>query len=84
MKYQKIINLLDNTPNQPSKFRTANWVEINDECWSVACGTLWQYCRYELALDTANGEIFHLVLSLICLKLNENKRQNRQDWHQRF
>ena len=28
---QKIINLLDNTPNQPSKFKTKNWVEINDE-----------------------------------------------------
>ena len=31
MEYQKIANLLDNTPNQPSKFRTKNWVEINDE-----------------------------------------------------
>ena len=31
MEYQKIINLLDKTPNQPSKFRTKNWVEINDE-----------------------------------------------------
>ena len=31
MEYQKIINLLDNTPNQPSKFRTKNWVEINDD-----------------------------------------------------
>ena len=30
MEYQIIINLLDNTPNQPSKFRTKNWVEIND------------------------------------------------------
>ena len=30
-EYQKIINLLDNTPNQPSKFKTKNWVEINDE-----------------------------------------------------
>ena len=29
MEYQKIINLLDNTPNQSSKFRTKNWVEIN-------------------------------------------------------
>ena len=29
MKYQKIINLLDNTPNQPTKFRTKNWVQIN-------------------------------------------------------
>ena len=32
MKYQKIINLLRNTPNQPSKFRTTKWVEVNDSC----------------------------------------------------
>ena len=37
MEYQKIpvnnylLNLLDNTSNQPSKFRTRNWVEINDD-----------------------------------------------------
>ena len=31
MEYQKIVNLLDNALNQPSKFRTKNWVEINDE-----------------------------------------------------
>ena len=31
MGYQKIINLLDNTPNQTTKFRTKNWVEINDD-----------------------------------------------------
>ena len=31
MEYQIIINLLDNTPKQPSKFRTKNWVEINDD-----------------------------------------------------
>ena len=31
MEYQKIINLLDNTPNQPTKFRSKNWVEINDD-----------------------------------------------------
>ena len=31
MEYQIIINLLDNTPNQPTKFRTKNWVEIYDE-----------------------------------------------------
>ena len=31
MEYQKIINLLTNTPNQPTKFRTKNCVEINDE-----------------------------------------------------
>ena len=31
MEYQKIANLIDNASNQPSKFRTKNWVEINDE-----------------------------------------------------
>ena len=31
MEYQKIENLIEDTPNQPSKFRTRNWVEINDE-----------------------------------------------------
>ena len=32
MEYQKIANLIDdNTLNQPSKFKTRNWVEINDE-----------------------------------------------------
>ena len=32
MEYQKITNLIDeDASNQPSKFRTRNWVEINDE-----------------------------------------------------
>ena len=31
MEYQKIANLLDDASNQPSKFKTKNWVEINDE-----------------------------------------------------
>ena len=31
MEYQKISNLLGNTPNQPSKFRTKSWVKINDD-----------------------------------------------------
>ena len=32
MEYQKIANLIDDdTSNQPSKFRTRNWVQINDE-----------------------------------------------------
>ena len=34
MEYQKIINLLENTPNQPNKFKTKSWVEVNDE----SCG----------------------------------------------
>ena len=31
MKFQKIANLIDGASNQPSKFTTKNWVEINDE-----------------------------------------------------
>ena len=31
MEYQKLINLLHDTTNQLSEFRTKNWVEINDE-----------------------------------------------------
>ena len=31
MEYQKIVNLLNNELDQPSKFRTRNWIEINDK-----------------------------------------------------
>ena len=31
MEYQKIVNLLNDESNQPSKFKTRNWVQINDE-----------------------------------------------------
>ena len=31
MEYQKTSNMLNDASNQPSKFRTRNWVEINDE-----------------------------------------------------
>ena len=31
MQYQKITNLIDDTPNQPSKFTTKNWFEINHD-----------------------------------------------------
>ena len=31
MEYQKIASLIDDTSDQPSKFKTKNWVEINDE-----------------------------------------------------
>ena len=38
MEYQKIINLLDNTANQTSKFRTKDWVETNDDS-RITCNT---------------------------------------------
>ena len=57
MKYKKIIDLLDNTLNQPSKFRTKGWVEINHDSrgkyntksqfickTSMLTSILWVYC----------------------------------------
>ena len=35
MEDKKITNLLDNTPNQPSKFKIKNLVKINDEWHEV-------------------------------------------------
>ena len=34
MEYQKIANLLNNESYQPSKFRTRNWVKIDDDARS--------------------------------------------------
>ena len=31
MEYQKIINLLDNITNKSSKFKTKDWIEMNDQ-----------------------------------------------------
>ena len=31
MEYQKIANVLNDASNKPSKFRTRNWFEINDD-----------------------------------------------------
>ena len=31
MEYQKIANLLNVESSKPSKFRTKNWVDINDD-----------------------------------------------------
>ena len=31
MEYQEIASLIDDEPVQPSKVRTKNWVEVNDE-----------------------------------------------------
>ena len=35
MEYQKIANLLNVVSNEPSKFRTKSWVEINDDIRGV-------------------------------------------------
>ena len=37
MEYQKIANLLNDGSNKPSKFRTRNWVELNEEARGTYC-----------------------------------------------
>ena len=39
MEYQKIANLLENTSDNLLKFRTRNWVEINDDSSSTSTNT---------------------------------------------
>ena len=35
MEYQKIINLLEKTPKQPTKFRTKNWLNLIDDSHGI-------------------------------------------------
>ena len=66
MEYQKIANLLDNEINQPSKFRTRNWVEIDDESRETDIGNDIRFkstmlrsnlCDYADAYILVNGRI---------------------------
>ena len=54
MEYQKMIKLLDKTPNQPTKFRTKNWIEINDD----ARGT-YSLCDYSDTYILVRGTNSH-------------------------
>ena len=67
MEYQKIANLLDNEINQPSKFRTRNWVEIDDESRETDIGNDIRFkstmlrsnlCDYADAYILVNGRIW--------------------------
>ena len=77
MEYQKIINLLDDASNQPSKFKTKNWVEINDASRGT-CNTNTQIkfkttmlnsslCDYSDAYTLAKGAIKLIIQQLLAL-----------------
>ena len=67
MEYQKIANLIDDTKNQPSKFRTKNWLEINDESRGTynvnsqikfkTTMLKWSLCDYSDAYILVEGKI---------------------------
>ena len=64
MKYKKLINLLENTPNQPTKFKTKNWAEINDDARGMY-GTNSQFKFKNLMLKPLYViRVMHLYLSV--------------------
>ena len=83
MEYQKITNLLDNTPNQPTKFRTKNWVGINYDAYgmyntnsqiksktSMIKSSLWDYSdAYILLIGT-------IIVLNTGITANPNNRKN--------
>ena len=83
MEYQKIINLLDNTPNQPTKFRTKNWVETNYDTHGTYNNNrqikfknlllMWSLCHYSDAHKLASGTITAPNTGTVA---NPNNRKN--------
>ena len=86
MEYQNIINLLDNTPNQSSIFRTKNWVAANDdsrETYSVTGQTKFKTSMLRSRLcDYSN---VHIVVSgtIIIIRAGPDdsaKKDKRDKW----
>ena len=63
MEYQKIINLLDNTINQPSKFRKKNWVEINEESRGKYDSSIIRFKTLMIRLDLCNYSDAYILVS---------------------
>ena len=66
MEYQKTIILLDNKSNQPSKFRTKNWVEINDK----SRGSTMLIARLNLKLKCWSLVYVIIMMHIYLLKRN--------------
>ena len=72
MEYQKIANLIDDTSNQPSKFRTRNWVEINDDsrgAYNVNSQIKFKTTMLKSCLCDYSDAIFLLRGLLVLIKL---------------
>ena len=73
MEYQKIINLLNNTTEQPSKFRTKNWIEVID----LSIGTYKLKNRTEL--KTVMLKQIFVIIGMHSQQLLELKQMQQQD-----
>ena len=76
MEYQNIINLLDSTQNQPTKFTTKSWVEINGESrWmyniisqiGFKTSILVKFLNYSNAYILVKGTI--MLMKMQCFKI---------------
>ena len=70
MEYKKIRNLLDNTTNQPSKFRTRNWVKINDELLEKYDSSCIKFKTLMIRLDLCDYSDAYMLVSRT-LTINE-------------
>ena len=70
MEYQKRTNLLNDEANKPSKFRTRNWVEINDEARGTYSPN--KQTKFKTAMPRSNlcdyGDAYILVKGNITVK----------------
>ena len=72
MKYQKIINLLDKTSNQESKFRTKNWVEINGESkWTYKASYTINFKTTMLKFSLCDDVIYVIILAKGNITVND-------------
>ena len=65
MEYQKIINLLGDT-NELSKFRTKDWIEINDEDMKIA---ILDYIRFKTSVIRSN--LCYVIIAIHTYLLKE-------------
>ena len=72
MGFQKIINLLGDTKNQPSKSRAKNWVEINDDSRET-CNTNSQIRFKTLVLKSSVCDY------RVTADWNKSKRSNKKN-----
>ena len=71
MEYQKIGNLLESTSDNLSKFRTRDWVEINDESRGNYTNS---NIRFKTTMLRSN------LCDYVCRFIHTCKRNNNNNW----
>ena len=78
MEYQKKANSINGASNQPSKARTKNWIEINDESRGTYRGKLQYYDLAYVIIATHISvlmeplllitQLLHVLMQIILIK----------------